>query len=147
MTPTALTDWDIAALLTRHPLEADYIAKTKLAIASGTYDWAQTLPDWFFGLIPPWGTQFEDSTWGTVTVFFDTKGVLRVTGYSPVAGDINKPGYVPPPHKCKDGSDPSIVGTCPEDFNILYWVLGLGLVAVVVVLAVEFEVFNRATKG
>lgn len=136
-----LTNWEIAGLFTRHPLQADYVAKTKLALASGTYDWAQTLPSWFFGLIPPWGEQFEDSTYGTVTIFFGADGTLYVTAYSPTLTDVNKPAYTPPPHTCKDGKPLSILGTCPEDFNIIYWWIGGAVLALLIVL------YATRTKG
>ena len=137
-----LTNWEIAGLLTRHPLEADYIAKTKLALASGTYDWARTLPQSFFGLIPPWGATLEDSTYGHTVIFFDAEGVLHVSGYVPDQYDttaaMEKPDYVPPPFKCKNGGDPlPLLGTCPEDFNILFWLLVAGVLALVGFLIYE----------
>jgi hypothetical protein len=141
-TQRELTNWEIAGFLLRHPLEADYIAKTKLAIASGVYDWTRQTPDWFFGLIPPWGTTVEDSTYGHTVIFFDTDGTLHVSGYVDASLDtteaMSKGDYVPPPFKCKNGSDPlPIVGTCPEDFNILYWILGAGVLALVVFVIYE----------
>lgn len=137
-----LTNWEIAEFLTRHPLEADYVAKTKIALVSGTYEWARTLPQWFFGLIPPWGATVEDSTYGHTIIFFGSNGVLHVSGFVPdqinTVEAMSKPDYVPPPFKCKNGSDPlPVLGTCPEDFNILFWIAGAGVVAFVVFLIVE----------
>lgn len=136
-----LTNWEIAEFLTRHPLEADYIAKTKLALASGTYDWARSLPQWFFGLIPPWGTTVEDTTYGHTVIFFGSDSTLHVSGFVPDTFDteeaMSKPDYVPPAHTCKDGSPTSIIGTCPEDFNILYWIAGAGVLALVAFIVYE----------
>jgi hypothetical protein len=144
-----LTDWEIAGLLLRHPLEADYVAKTKLALASGTYDWARTLPQSFIGLIPPWGETLEDSTYGHTVIFFDANGVLHVSGYVDANLDttaaMSTTDYVPPPFKCKNGGDPlPILGTCPEDFNILFWILGAGVLALLVFLAIEYGWFAKA---
>jgi len=128
-----LTNLETAGFLLRHPLEADYIAKTKIAIATGVYDWSQVLPSWFLGLIPPWGTQVDDSSYGTVTIFFGTDGTLYLSGFTAPLADINKPAYVPPPVKCSDGSDP-VLGVCLSDLNkgldVVTW-FGLGLVVFV----------------
>jgi hypothetical protein len=134
-----LTTLETTDFLLRHPLEADYIAKTKIAIATGVYDWSQTLPDWFLGLIPPWGTQVDDSSYGTVTIFFDVNGTLLLSGWTTPLADINKPRYVAQPFKCKDGSDPSVIGTCPEDFNILYWIFGVGVLLLIGFAVVEYR--------
>jgi hypothetical protein len=127
--PRQLTALETTYFLLSHPLIAEQITKTKVAIETGVYDWTQTLPSWFFAMIPPWGTQVQDSDYGTVTVYFGTDGTLYLTANSPVLADINKPAYVPPPVKCKDGSD-SILGVCPEDFSFAY-VIGFGLLAYV----------------
>jgi hypothetical protein len=133
-----LTSWEIAEFFLRHPLIADYVAKTKLFIASGTYQWSQTLPDWFLGLIPPWGTQVADSTFGNVTIYFGTDGTLYVSGFTAANTDINKPLPATVPFTCKDGSAPlPVLGTCPEDFNILYWIAGAGVLAFIVFLVYE----------
>lgn len=139
MTQRELTNWEIAEFLTRHPLEADYIAKTKLALISGTYDWGRTLPQWFLGLIPPWGATVEDSTYGHTVIFFGADTTLHVSGYVPdnldTTAAMSAPDYVPPPFKCKNGSAPlPVLGTCPEDFNILYWILGIAAVVFIGVL-------------
>jgi hypothetical protein len=118
-TQRLLTASEMAGFFLRHPLEADYVAKTKLALVAGVYDWSQTLPSWFLGLIPPWGTQVQDDTYGNVTIFFGADGTLYVSGFSQDIADINKPAYVAPPVKCKDGSDP-VLGMCAEDFSIFY---------------------------
>lgn len=122
-TQRLLTTGEMAGFFIRHPLEAEYVAKTRLALAAGLYDWTQTFPDWFFGMIPPWGTQVADSTYGNVLIYFGADGTLYVSGWTDPLTDINKPAYVPPPVKCKDGSDP-IFGVCKEDFNVLYWIAG-----------------------
>jgi len=122
-TQRLLTNTEMAGFFLRHPLEAEYVAKTRLALAAGLYEWTQTYPDWFFGMIPPWGTQVADSTYGNVTIFFGADGTLYVSGFTPDNADINKPAYVPPPFTCKNGSD-AILGVCPEDFNFIYWIGG-----------------------
>jgi len=114
MAQRLLTTSEMAGFFLRHPLVAEYVAKTKLAIASGAYDWLETLPSWFAGLIPPWGMQQDDSTYGTVTIYFGTDGTLYMSGWSQPAGDINKPAYEPPPFICKNGQ-PAILGLCAED--------------------------------
>jgi hypothetical protein len=87
-------------------------------------------------MIPPWGTQVADSTYGNVTIYFGADGTLYVSGFTDTIGDINKPAYVAPPFKCKDGSDPApIIGTCPEDFNVLY------LAAAAAAVFVGYQVF------
>jgi hypothetical protein len=127
--PRQLTALETSYFLLAHPLIAEQIAKTKVAIETGVYDFTQTLPSWFFAMIPPWGTQVQDSDYGLVTVYFGTDGTLYLASDSPPLADINKPAYVPPPVKCKDGSD-STLGVCPEDFNFLY-VVGFGVLAYV----------------
>ena len=98
MAPRAMTNSEIAGFMLRHPIEADYIAATKIAISTGVYNWVDSWP----GVIPPWGTQVNDSTYGVVTIFFGQgDGVLHMTADSPVLADINKPAYVPPPQICK----------------------------------------------
>lgn len=142
-TQRLLTTMETAGFLVRHPLEAEYIGKTKLAIAAGAYDWAQTLPSWFFGLIPPWGTQVEDSTFGTVTVYFGTDGTLYLSGFSPDLADINKPAYVPPVVKCNDGTDP-VLGICLDDLNFgmnLVYLAGAALA-----VYVGYQVFFATPK-
>lgn len=128
-TQRLLTGTEQASFFARHPLVFEYVAKTKIAIAAGLYDWTQTFPDWFFGMIPPWGMQVPDSYYGNVVVFFGSDGELYVSGFTDTIGDINKPAYVPPPVKCKDGSDP-VLGICGEDFNFLYWIAGAAVVFV-----------------
>jgi hypothetical protein len=115
-TQRLLTATEQAGFFARHPLEFEYVAKTKIALAAGVYDWTQTLPDWFFGMIPPWGTQVADSTYGNVTIFFGADGTLYVSGFTDTLGDINKPAYVPPIVKCSDGSDP-VFGICMPDLK------------------------------
>lgn len=128
-----LTNSETAGFLVRHPLEAEYIAKTKIAIETGVYPWTQKLPDWFFGLIPPWGQQVQDSVYGLVTIFFGTDGTLYLSGFTAPLSDINKPAYVPPPVLCSDGSAP-VLGVCLSDLNkgldVVTW-FGLGLVVFV----------------
>jgi hypothetical protein len=123
-----LTATESASFYLRHPIIAEQIAKTKLAIETGVYDWTQTLPQWFFEMIPPWGTQVADSSYGNVTVYFGTDGTLYLSGWTAENADINKPAYTPPPVKCKDGSDP-ILGICPSDFSLTPILIALGLVA------------------
>ena len=126
-----LTNSETAGFLVRHPITAEQIAKTKIAIETGVYDWTQTLPSWFFAMIPPWGTQVEDSVYGTVTVFFGTDGTLYLSGWSDTLADVNKPAYVPPPHLCKNGAE-AILGICPEDLakplDAVTWI-GIGVAA------------------
>ena len=123
-----LTTSESAGFFLRHPIVAEQIAKTRLALAAGVYDWTQALPQWFFEMIPPWGTQVDDSTYGNVTVYFGTDGTLYLSGWTPDNADINKPAYIPPPVKCKDGTDP-IFGICRSDFDITPILIGLGLLA------------------
>lgn len=128
-TQRLLTATEQAGFFARHPLEFEYVAKTKIALAAGVYDWTQTLPDWFFGMIPPWGTQVADSTYGNVTIFFGADGTLYVSGFTDTIGDINKPAYTPPPVLCKDGSSP-VLGVCPEDLDFtknLVYLAGAGI--------------------
>jgi hypothetical protein len=127
-TQRLLSTSESAGFFLRHPIVAEQVAKTRLALAAGVYDWTQTLPQWFFEMIPPWGTQVDDSSYGQVTVYFGTDGTLYLSGWTPDNADINKPAYVPPPVKCKDGSDP-ILGICPSDFDLTPILIGLGIVA------------------
>jgi hypothetical protein len=127
-TQRLLTATESAGFMLRHPITAEQIAKTKLAIETGVYDWTQTLPSWFFAMIPPWGMQVADSTYGNVTVYFGTDGTLYLSGWTADNADINKPAYIPPPVKCKDGTDP-IFGICPSDFSLTPILIALGLVA------------------
>ena len=122
-TQRLLTTSEMAGFFIRHPLEAEYVAKTRLALAAGVYDWTQSVPSWYFGMIPPWGTQVDDSTYGNVTIYFGADGTLYVSGWTAENADINKPAYTSPPVKCQNGSDP-IFGICAEDFNFVYWILG-----------------------
>ncbi len=135
-TQRLLTNTETAGFLLRHPLVAEYIGKTKLAIVSGVYDWTQSLPDWFFGMIPPWGMQVEDSTYGNVVVYFGPDGTLYLSAYTDVIAGIDDPRYIPPPHKCKDGSD-AVLGFCPEDFDLS----GLYLVGFAVAAFVGYQMF------
>jgi hypothetical protein len=129
MAQRLLTTGEMAGFLVRHPLVAEYIAKTKLAIETGVYDWTQKLPDWFFGMIPPWGMQVQDTSYGLVTVFFGTDGTLYLSGFTAPIGDINKPRYEPPPVLCSDGSEP-VLGVCLSDLSkgldVVTW-FGIGL--------------------
>ena len=131
MAQRLLTTSEMAGFFARHPLDAEYVAKTKLAIAAGAYDWLETLPSWFAGLIPPWGMQETDSTYGTVTIYFGTDGTLYMSGWSQPAGDINKAPYVPPPFICKNGQ-PAVLGICAEDLvkplDAVTWI-GIGVAA------------------
>jgi hypothetical protein len=111
-TQRLLTAWEMTSFLARHPIEAAEIAETKTAILTGLYDWTQGLP----GMIPPWGQQVTDSYYDLVTVYFGTDGTLYLSGWSEPIGDVNKPAYVPPVVKCKNGQDP-ILGVCPEDLT------------------------------
>ena len=132
-TQRLLSNSEIADFLLRHPIEAARVAETKTAIATGIYDWANFVLNQLPGrplLIPPWGTQVADSSYGNVIVFFGQgDGQLRIVGWTEYQPDINKAPYVPPPHTCNDGSSPTF-GICPEDFNFLY-VIGFGLAAYV----------------
>jgi hypothetical protein len=120
-----LTASEIAGFMVRHPIESVRITETHQAILAGVYDWLEELP----GMIPPWGTQIDDSSFGAVTVYFGTDGTPYFNAFTGPNADINKPAYVPPPFKCKNGSDP-VFGVCAEDFNFLY-VIGAGLLAFV----------------
>lgn len=138
--PRQLTALETSYFLLSHPLVAEQIAKTKIAIETGVYDWTQTLPSWFFAMIPPWGTQVQDGDYGLVTVYFGTDGTLYLTADSPVLADINKPAYVPPPFKCKNGSD-SILGVCPEDFDFS------GVIIFGVLAFVGYQMLTKKSKA
>lgn len=108
-----MTSGEIANFLFRHPVVAARIAETEAIMNVGRYDWDYNpATGWPFpGLIPPWGLQVDDSSYGLVTVFPARDGSWRYTAFSAVDLGADKPGYISPKGPCPAGTA-EIAGLC-----------------------------------
>jgi hypothetical protein len=129
-----LTYVERADFLVRHPMVATQVSETKSAIVIGIYDWDYNPAEqWKIpGIIAPWGMQVDDSVYGIVTIFPARNGEIYFSGFSEYLPAINNPEYVSPPAACRDGRA-SILGICPEDFQIP-WMLIIGGVVVILIM-------------
>jgi hypothetical protein len=134
--PFRLTTTQVAQFLARHPIIATQVAETEAVMKFGLYDYDYNpalqwkLP----GVIPPWGTQVQDSVFGIVTVFPARSGDWYYTGSSPELHTDNPP-YVSPKGPCPDGYV-DVAGLCipkPPSLNSIAMYALVGFVAYAVI--------------
>lgn len=139
--PIRLTTSQIASFLARHPIISSQVAETEAVMKFGLYDYDYNpalqwkLP----GVIPPWGTQVQDSVFGLVTVFPARDGTWYYTGNSPEL-NTDKPPYVSPKGPCPDGYV-DVAGLCipkPPSMN--------SLLMAGVVIAIAYLALNRRSN-
>jgi len=136
-TQRLLTDSEISSFLRRHPIVAENVISTKAAIAIGLYDWDYNPAEqWRIpGIIPPWGMQQDDSSFGMVTIFPARDGRILYSAFTQELAPIDQPAYESPtgPIFGEGGIFPSyedILGGAQTAVNVA-WLVGFGLAAYV----------------
>lgn len=90
-----LTNWEIANLLSRHPIIAEYVAATKAALLTVGYDYLNDAG--IIGVIPQSGYSLDDDNYGTVVIQPAPNGEIYFSGWTTVRPNIvNLPPYTSP---------------------------------------------------
>jgi hypothetical protein len=121
--PRELTPLEQSTFLARHPLVATWVSETQVLLTTGTYDWFTV--NYPPGVIPSWGMQVDDSTFGKVTIFPAADGRIRFSGWQTITGDINNPPPIPEPFE--GGVLDDLAATLGNSVNVILVLGGLYL--------------------